>query len=108
MPIIILEKLVMNMMIPRRPKPQFAKNAIPGKDHFGMNENEPVGVHASKGHVGPYITIVNDVSGCVEGYEDHEDGIGYASVECVKEAGVCESMMGFVGFFVEFGADAVL
>jgi hypothetical protein len=50
MPIIILEKLVMNMMIPWRPKPQFAKKSIPGKYHFGMNENEPVGVHASKGH----------------------------------------------------------
>lgn len=108
MPIVILEKLVMNMMISWRSKAQFAKNAIPGKDNFGMDENEPVGVHASKGHVSPNIAIVDYVCGSVEGNENHEHCIGYASVECIKKAGIGKSVVRLVGCLVEFGTNTVL
>eukprot|EP00558_Chaetoceros_sp_UNC1202_P001517 CAMPEP_0197259686 /NCGR_PEP_ID=MMETSP1429-20130617/83644_1 /TAXON_ID=49237 /ORGANISM="Chaetoceros sp., Strain UNC1202" /LENGTH=61 /DNA_ID=CAMNT_0042723897 /DNA_START=468 /DNA_END=653 /DNA_ORIENTATION=+ len=61
-----------------------------------MDQNEPVGIHGSKGHVRPYIAVLDNHGGAVEGRENHENRIGHGTVEGIEEAGIRESVVGFM------------
>ena len=63
MSVIVLEDLVMDVMISRSSQAQCSKDSIPWKDVFGMYEYQPISIHGTEGHVGPYVTIPNDVGG---------------------------------------------
>ena len=74
--VIVLENLVVHMMIGRSTESNFAKNAVPRKNVFGMNQGEPARVRRSKGHVGPNVTSSDNVFRGKEWNDNHAQCIG--------------------------------
>jgi len=104
--IIVFEKGVVDMMVGRRPKSDTMEELIPRKCVFGMNQCQPVGVQAAKGHIGPDIAI-HQIRGGVEWYQNHENGIQHRTVEGIKEAWIGEFVVGFVRILIKGGRDIV-
>ena len=83
MAIIVLEKRVVNVMISRRSEAETMEELIPRKGVFRMNQRQPVSIEAAESHVRPHIAM-NEVRGCVERYQNHENGVQHRSIEGIE------------------------
>lgn len=97
----------MHMMITGSPHPQTAKSFIPHKRIFRMYQRQPIGIQTSKRHVTPHIARRHGPGGDIQRNENHDNGISGTPIEGIKETGVSEAVVGFVGETVEFGREGV-
>mmetsp|Transcript_2063 Transcript_2063/g.4316 ORF Transcript_2063/g.4316 Transcript_2063/m.4316 type:complete len:319 (-) Transcript_2063:126-1082(-) len=105
-PKVVLEKGVVDVVVRRCSKAQHVKKRIPGKGVLGMNQRQPVGIKAAKGHVGPHIDV-HQISRRIQRYQNHANRVQHASVKGVKEPRIGKSMVGFVRELVKGGRDVV-
>lgn len=82
------------------------KDAVPREGVLTVNQNQPVGIRASKCHVRPDIAM-NKVSRRVERYQNHANGIKDRSIEGVEKTGIRKSVVRLVRPAIERWAGIV-
>lgn len=72
---VVLEELMVHMMVGGCTEPKPSKGLVPDKGILRVNESEPTGVQASKGHVSPHVAGSHDI-GCDEEWNgNHTYGV---------------------------------
>jgi len=104
---VVLEKGVVHVVVSRRTKAEFAKEGIPRKNVLAVNQGQPTGVAAPKGHVAPNIASAHEIGRNVQWNGNHEESIRQTAIERVKQAWIDEFVVRFVRHLVKGGRNIV-